>query len=399
MIIVLLRALTPIGGRQFAEKISVVQRDGSISGSVRSNVNSRQSTVSTASRLQRPPVASRGGAKFTADALRQLTRETESSYRQYVSTPLKNDDDDEGNYEEEEEEDRYYRPPPQKSRPPLPSYAPEEYAYHPAPSYTNSYDASYQQPVLQSHPYHTQQHGQYTPQHGSYGYYEPEAEPEEPERVLDPASMLAYSKQPRAVEYRPYTLSDYREMHHRNAQPLKSLGPDLHSAEIIEKKQTQQRMKEYARGVNLTNKVVLRERADRGKGKAMDSAVPSRHASREREKEKKGAKEVVAPRREQRESTSTSTSTRKKTEHEEQLERKKAARAKAKQYAAQVPKPARVIERDREHYPPQGERGMEEENVFFAENGNGSSSALEKLDMQNQADRARIEQIRAEFGL
>mmetsp|Transcript_18503 Transcript_18503/g.46554 ORF Transcript_18503/g.46554 Transcript_18503/m.46554 type:complete len:249 (+) Transcript_18503:469-1215(+) len=64
---------------------------------------------------------------------------------------------------------------------------------------------------------------------------------------------LAYSKQPRNVDYTPYTLNDYQRMKPEKYFELGSLGPDLESNELREKKERQHMVKEFSKNLRKTN--------------------------------------------------------------------------------------------------------------------------------------------------
>jgi hypothetical protein len=92
-----------------------------------------------------------------------------------------------------------------------------------------------------------------------YGY--PQYVAEAP--VADSAAReegLAYSKQPRYVEYTPYTMEDFKGKPYNSKQQkyweLGKIGPDLETDELREKREKAERMKQYAKDAHKKNMAV-----------------------------------------------------------------------------------------------------------------------------------------------
>lgn len=68
---------------------------------------------------------------------------------------------------------------------------------------------------------------------------------------------LAYSKQPRAVEYEPYTMEEFKSKPYNAKQQkyweLGKIGPDLETDELREKREKAERMKQYAKDAHRKN--------------------------------------------------------------------------------------------------------------------------------------------------
>jgi hypothetical protein len=73
---------------------------------------------------------------------------------------------------------------------------------------------------------------------------------------------LHYSKAPRKVEYKPYSLKDYKEIKHDTyvIVPAK-LQPDLNSDVLVVKRANQQRIKEFSKQLKDFNRAEIRQHA------------------------------------------------------------------------------------------------------------------------------------------
>ncbi|GKT16664.1 hypothetical protein ADUPG1_010964 [Aduncisulcus paluster] len=76
---------------------------------------------------------------------------------------------------------------------------------------------------------------------------------------------LAYSKAPRRVAYKQYSLSDYKSLQQRTKTMRRGgLGADLERDSVIAARMKQERMKQYARAIGRRNKdIELQKRADK----------------------------------------------------------------------------------------------------------------------------------------
>ncbi len=68
---------------------------------------------------------------------------------------------------------------------------------------------------------------------------------------------LHYSKAPRKVEYKPYTLADYKEIKHNTYVIVPKLQPDLNSDALIAKRANQQRVKDFSKQLKEFNRVEI----------------------------------------------------------------------------------------------------------------------------------------------
>uniref|UniRef100_A0A7S1SGZ8 Uncharacterized protein n=1 Tax=Tetraselmis chuii TaxID=63592 RepID=A0A7S1SGZ8_9CHLO len=116
-----------------------------------------------------------------------------------------------------------------------------------------------------------------------YGY--PQYVAEAP--VADSAAReegLAYSKQPRYVEYTPYTMEDFKGKPYNSKQQkyweLGKIGPDLETDELREKREKAERMKQYAKDAHKKNMAVSTAKPNKAKG--ANSAATKPLSSRER---------------------------------------------------------------------------------------------------------------------
>lgn len=65
---------------------------------------------------------------------------------------------------------------------------------------------------------------------------------------------LHYSKAPRKVEYKPYTLADYRDIKPKEYQEIQKLQPDLNSDVLVAKRANQQRIKDFSKQLKDFNR-------------------------------------------------------------------------------------------------------------------------------------------------
>jgi hypothetical protein len=112
--------------------------------------------------------------------------------------------------------------------------------------------------------------------------------------VKNDRDRLAYSHKPRAVDFKPGTIKEFKRKNPRDAkqpvmQSLGKLPPDLQTDELLVKRANQARIKEFAANLGAHNRKMLK--------RASDTAQPRQHAREPsaREKALTFAKQVPKP--------------------------------------------------------------------------------------------------------
>jgi hypothetical protein len=78
---------------------------------------------------------------------------------------------------------------------------------------------------------------------------------------LPKKDMLHYSKAPRKIEYKPYTLQDYKEIKGKGElRDIPKLQPDLNSEELIAKRANKERVKEFSRQLKDFNRQEIKQK-------------------------------------------------------------------------------------------------------------------------------------------
>ncbi len=84
------------------------------------------------------------------------------------------------------------------------------------------------------------------------------AETTRPRRDATVEEQLYYSKKPRKVNYKPYSLSDYSTMRDKiQHRGVVRLGPDLESDKVKSAKEQREKMMTYSKEINQTNITTL----------------------------------------------------------------------------------------------------------------------------------------------
>eukprot|EP00602_Paraphysomonas_sp_CaronLab_P008651 CAMPEP_0185036958 /NCGR_PEP_ID=MMETSP1103-20130426/30731_1 /TAXON_ID=36769 /ORGANISM="Paraphysomonas bandaiensis, Strain Caron Lab Isolate" /LENGTH=349 /DNA_ID=CAMNT_0027574733 /DNA_START=203 /DNA_END=1252 /DNA_ORIENTATION=+ len=84
---------------------------------------------------------------------------------------------------------------------------------------------------------------------------------EAPERsVRSSEEQLYFERQPRDVNYKPYTLQDYKKIKPQNYVELGKLKPDLNTEELVAKRANAERIKEFSKNLHHYNKQAMPRR-------------------------------------------------------------------------------------------------------------------------------------------
>ena len=171
--------------------------------------------------------------------------------------------------------------------------------------------------------------------------------------------QLYFSKRSRAVNFRPYTLKDYRGSRPQEYVELGKLPADLNTDELIAKRANKERIREFSRNLRTINASKIRRQACSTK---------------------------TAPR--------TGESIR---NEEKMLKQRNSARQKARDFARHIPRPRqKLISGDNERQC-HGRKAVSQ-NSLHADIGMQSDdhplSALDELEMQHDLAVARIAAIR-----
>jgi len=101
-------------------------------------------------------------------------------------------------------------------------------------------------------PYYQMYHGEPASAYG-YGAYAPRNDEQNPIQDAD----LAFSRQPRQVDFQPYTMEEFKNKPYNAKQQkyweLGKMGPDLETDELHEKREKAERMKQYGRSAHRKN--------------------------------------------------------------------------------------------------------------------------------------------------
>lgn len=73
----------------------------------------------------------------------------------------------------------------------------------------------------------------------------------------DPKKQLYFSKQPRAVEFRPYTLKQYSLIKPKDYVEIAKMQPDLNTDELVAKRKNAERIKEFSKQLRAVNSETL----------------------------------------------------------------------------------------------------------------------------------------------
>eukprot|EP01039_Chlorochromonas_danica_P003458 gene3458-3787_t len=76
----------------------------------------------------------------------------------------------------------------------------------------------------------------------------------------DPAKKLLYfSKQPRSVEYKPYTLKQYHLIKPKEYVEISKIQPDLNTEELVAKRKNMERIKEFSKQLRVVNQDLIQQ--------------------------------------------------------------------------------------------------------------------------------------------
>lgn len=77
------------------------------------------------------------------------------------------------------------------------------------------------------------------------------------EKPLTEEEKLFFSKKPRAVEYKPYTLGQYKLIKPKDYMEIGKMKPDLNTDELVAKRKNAERIKEFSSQLRSINKEVI----------------------------------------------------------------------------------------------------------------------------------------------
>jgi hypothetical protein len=96
-----------------------------------------------------------------------------------------------------------------------------------------------------------------------------------PSAVDVPAKdKLHYSKAPRKVEYKPYTLADYKQIKGETYKEVSKLQPDLNSDVLVAKRANQQRVKDFSKQLKEFNRAEIKQAQPQAYPAAVRGAAP-----------------------------------------------------------------------------------------------------------------------------
>ena len=103
---------------------------------------------------------------------------------------------------------------------------------------------------------------------------------------LSPKDKLAYSRQPREVEYKPYTLQQYKIIKPKEYVEICNLKPDLNTDELRAKRANLERIKEFSKNLKSFNEKMIESQSRKpptfSEASAIEISKKKEDSSRER---------------------------------------------------------------------------------------------------------------------
>ena len=127
--------------------------------------------------------------------------------------------------------------------------------------------------------------------------YEASAASRQPEREMTEKEQLYFSKQPRAVDYKPYTLGQYKQIKPKDYVEIDPhLKPDLNNDALLAKRANAERVKEFSKQLKDFNRNVLQEQRKLPySSEAIGIEITKKRLESNRERALQFAKQVPKP--------------------------------------------------------------------------------------------------------